>query len=234
LSGFSAQFEHGKIARNPCEYVKPPKGARIARRRLTSEQVPSFLAAAAGDPLGAFFVLAVLCGLRPGELTGLKWTDIEDDVLVVQRSLAKNDDGAPALGPTKTGRVRRIPLGDVELAALLKHRRSQAERRLKLGARYHDQGLIFANETGDPLEARNVTNRHFKKILQTAELPNIRLYDLRHSCLSMLADEGLDPKIIQERAGHASIKTTYDNYVHVHPDGQARATALLNRLVAGS
>jgi len=50
----------------------------------------------------------------------------------------------------------------------------------------------------------------FANLLTVAGLPHMRLYDLRHSSLSILADEGIDPKVIQERAGHANIKTTYD------------------------
>jgi integrase len=61
----------------------------------------------------------------------------------------------------------------------------------------------------------------------------MRLYDLRPSCGSLLAGEGTDPKVIQARLGHASIATTYDNCIHAHPEGQARATATLNRALSG-
>jgi hypothetical protein len=74
------------------------------------------------------------------------------------------------------------------------------------------------------MDAANITRRHFAKLLTAAGLAHMRLYDLPLSCASLLADRGVDPKVIQQRMGHASIAMTYDIYIHAHPDGEARAT----------
>lgn len=92
---------------------------------------------------------------------------------------------------------------------LKKHKRKQAEERLKIGAAYENQDLIFAAEIGTPLLWRNLTRRHLKPLWKLAELPeSIRLYDLRHTCATLLLSAGENPKIVSERLGHASIILT--------------------------
>jgi integrase len=225
----SVATEHGKIPRNPAEYVKPPKRAHVERARLTAEQVNAFTEAAAKDPLYALFVLALFVGPRPAEVLALKWGDLVGDQLTIRRSVVRGAHGKHEVADTKTGKSRRITLGDFERATLARHRAELAER-VGLHAVTADS-VMFPSETGGTLEIRNVDTRHFKKVLVAAGLPPMRLYDLRHSALSLLADAGVDPKIIQERAGHSSIKTTYDNYIHPRPEGQVLAAAAMNRLV---
>jgi integrase len=77
---------------------------------------------------------------------------------------------------------------------------------------------------------KNFTDRHFKPILKKAELPSIRLYDLRHTMATLLLSESVNPKIVQERLGHSSIVLTLDTYSHVLPTMQEDATAKLENL----
>jgi len=78
------------------------------------------------------------------------------------------------LEDTKTPRSRRvIPLGEQVSETLQRHRRSQVEWRLKLGAAYQDQDLIFASETGGFADSQNIRGRHFKPILKAATLPEV-------------------------------------------------------------
>ena len=98
-----------------------------------------------------------------------------------------------------------------------------------------DLGLIFANERGGPLDLSNVVKRHFKPILSRAGLPsNIRLYDLRHSCATILLQAGMNPKIVSERLGHASITLTLDTYSHVLPDMQESAAERMEQVIFGT
>jgi integrase len=100
--------------------------------------------------------------------------------------------------------------------------------RLEAGEKYTNRDLVFATPKGDPVHERNLVNRHFKKILERAELPaSLRLYDLRHSCATLLLAQGEHPKIISERLGHASVTLTLDTYSHVLPTMQEKATEKL-------
>ncbi len=78
----------------------------------------------------------------------------------------------------------------------------------------------------------NLRRRHFKPILNKAGLPdNIRLYDLRHTCATLLLAEGENPKVVSERLGHATIVLTLDTYSHVLPSMQQSATDKLENLL---
>jgi len=77
-------------------------------------------------------------------------------------------------------------------------------------------------------------NRHFKPILKTAKLPSsLRLYDLRHSCATLLLAQGEHPKIVSERLGHASVTLTLDTYSHVLPTMQQQAAEKLEAVLFG-
>ncbi|HEV7397334.1 MAG TPA: site-specific integrase [Pyrinomonadaceae bacterium] len=92
--------------------------------------------------------------------------------------------------------------------------------------------LVFCSVEGTPLWIPNLTYRYFRPILTAAGLPQIRLYDLRHSCatLLLLADE--NPKVVSERLGHSTIVLTLDTYSHVIPTMQQAATARFEKLIS--
>ena len=138
-------------------------------------------------------------------------------------------------GEPKTPRSRRrIPLPASVTSALKEHRRYQAEARLKAGATYQNLDLVFATSEGQPLIRLNVIQKHFKPILKRAGLPEtLRLYDLRHSCATLLLSANENPKVVSERLGHSSITLTMDIYSHVLPDMQQAATEKLEKLLFG-
>ena len=107
------------------------------------------------------------------------------------------------------------------------HRRAQAEQRLKLGSLWEALDLVFCSETGSPLQIPNITYRYFRPILEKAELPRIRLYDLRHSCATLLLMADEHPKVVSERIGHSTIELTLDTYSHEYTTMQQQATAKL-------
>jgi integrase len=92
---------------------------------------------------------------------------------------------------------------------------------------YQDQGLIFATEIGTPLDASNIDKRSFKPLLVKAGLRPVRFHDLRHTCATLMLSQGVNPKVAQERLGHAAISQTMDTYSHVLPDMQDQAAAAL-------
>ena len=144
----------------------------------------------------------------------------------IRRALTKVD-GRPGFKEPKTAGSRRgIPLPSSLVAVLRDHRKRQAEHALKLGASYdRASDLVFANEAGKPLDSRNVVNRHFKPAVKAAGLPSpLRLYDLRHTHATMLMAEGINPKVVAERLGHATTRQTLDTYSHVQPGMQEEAT----------
>ena len=124
---------------------------------------------------------------------------------------------------------RKLPASLLQKLAAYKHK--QAEERLKLGAAWHAHDLIFCSEQGTPLSIPNLTYRYFRPILEKAELPRIRLYDLRHSCATLLLNAEENTKVVSERLGHSTIVLTLDTYSHVLPTMQQNASARLEKML---
>jgi integrase len=103
------------------------------------------------------------------------------------------------------------------------------EHRENAPANEHD--LVFPNQNGEPLDVDNFAQRNFKRILKVAGLPNIRLYDLRHTCATLLLLAWMHAKVVSERLGHASIRETMDTYSHVLPSMQKQASDALEHLL---
>jgi integrase len=124
-----------------------------------------------------------------------------------------------------------VPLPASLVRQLKEHRGIQAEALLKLGVRTE---LVFSNSEGMPLLRRNVIKRHYKPALLAAGLrADARLYDLRHTCATLLLLAGINPKVVSERLGHASTQLTMDVYSHVLPGMQEEATEQLEKMLYG-
>jgi len=224
------------LVRNPSDLVELPKVAHTERRVLSPTEAADFLAACAVMPHGLIFEFALLSGMRPEEYLALQWSDVdfERGTAQVNRALVRHKKSWSFEKP-KTARSRRtVFLPAPLLGKLAAHKRKQAEVRFKLGAAWSNFDLIFCSETGTPLSIPNLTYRYFRPVLEKAELPRIRLYDLRHSCATLLLAENEHPKVVSERLGHASVTLTLDTYSHVLPTMQQGATARLEKLLYGA
>ena len=119
------------------------------------------------------------------------------------------------------------------IRALEEHRTRQKRERLQFGEAYFDQGFVFSTSSGLPLDATNISKKHFKRLLKAADLPAIRLYDLRHTAATLRLVNGEHPKVVQEMLGHASITLTMDTYSHVLPGMQEESAARVDALLRG-
>jgi integrase len=222
------------LPRNAAEYVDLPRQKRTEMYAMSKDEVASFLATAKEDRWGTLFLLAVTTGMRPGEYMGLQWKDVnlDEGMIHVNKSLVRNKSEWRFDEP-KTAKSRRtVKLAPTVVKSLRAHRSKQAAERLRAGIRYQDYDLVFATDTGQPLESRNLIKRHFKPVLKQAGLrETIRLYDLRHTCATLLLAAGEHPKIVSEMLGHASIQLALDTYSHVLPDMQQGAVAKLEDML---
>jgi integrase len=223
----------GLVPRNISEAVDPPRIHRKEMHPLSPVQARTFLEATREDRLEALYVVALHCGLRLGELFGLRWSDVdlEERTLRVNRTLTQTQDG-PVFTIPKTAKSRRtVRLTNGAVEALKRHSERQAQEIVKMDTLYEDQGLIFASGVGTPLNRQNVNSRSLKPLLVRAGLPDIRFHDLRHTCATLLLGKGVHPKFVQELLGHATIAITLDTYSHVLPGmGDQTAVAMENVL----
>jgi integrase len=226
------------LSRNPCEHVQLPKQTRTEMRFLSPSDAAKFLSALEGDRCATVLTFALATGMRPEEYFGLQWKDVNltQGTIVIQRALVwRTKGGGWYYGELKTSRSRRtIPLPASMVKALVAHKRRQAEERLKVGSVWQDHGLVFTTTIGGPLNISKLTKNHFKPALKRAGLSqSVRLYDLRHSCATLLLQAGENAKVVSERLGHSTITLTLDVYAHVLPTMQEAASQKLESILFG-
>ena len=222
---------------NPCDGVQIPRRQRREMQALSPEQARRFLVVARGTRYGMLFELAITTGLRPSEYLALKWEDIdfERGTLSVVRSLDAMPGGGYRLEETKTRNSRRVvKLLPGVLRALLEHRQAQQRLREEAGERWNEQGFVFTNAEGGPLDGHNLSSRHLRRILKEAGLPQIRLYDLRHTAATLALSAGVPVKVVSEMLGHSSVALTLDVYSHVLPHMQEDAARRMAALMEDS
>jgi len=229
----SQAVKWGLVPRNVADAVERPRVRRKEFRALEPQEARRFLAAAAEDRLFALYVLAVTCGLRQGELLGLKWEDVnlEQGTLTVRRQLQWRNGGFFFAEPKSAKSRRTVPLPATAITALKRHRKQQAAERLGLGDGWQDYGLVFTTEIGTPLNPSNIRNRSFDHVLDKAGLPHIRFHDLRHTCATLLLAQGVHPKLVQEQLGHSQISVTLDTYSHVTAPMMKEAAAKMDAIL---
>lgn len=164
---------------------------------LTPDQAAELLRAAraAADPFYPAWLLGICCGLRRGEILGLRWTDVDfaGCVLHVRRQLIRIDGQLLETAPKSLSSVRDVPLPSM-LADQL---------------RFLRQGERVVVATPDALQ------RALDAACARADVPRITLHGLRHSMAAVAATEGVLIKVLQEIMGHAQYTTTADVYAHV-------------------
>jgi integrase len=239
-SAFKQAVKWRVLQSNPAEGVEVAREAKNESKRhmrtLTPEQASKFLNSLSGDRYHALFLLAIMGGFRPEEYLGLRWHDVNfgTGIVTVRTVLIwKASGGGWYFGEPKTRRSKRnVPLPQSVMEALLEHKRRQDEWKSKAGESYNDHGLVFATKSGLPIDQRNL-RYSFRRRMEAAGLPSdIRLYDLRHSCASLLLAANVHPKVVSERLGHSSINITLDVYSHVLPTMQEAASEKLEQILS--
>jgi integrase len=214
-----------RLAKNPAQATTPPKVERKKMLAYDASQTAELLDALRPTRMFIPVLLAVMCGLRRGEILALRWRSVElgDNLrqIAIIESAEQTKAGVRYKEP-KSGRARTVSLSSTVLTELRAHRARQAEEQLKLGIRPDDDSFVVAQVDGSPLQPRSLTHEWARLITKTT-LPRIRFHDLRHTHASQMLAAGVHPKIASERLGHSTIGVTLDLYSHVMPGMQADA-----------
>ncbi len=231
----------GAVSRNPASLAGAPKRKRAAKPRhrmqtWSREQVSDFLAFVRGDmdhrikrrkgePVvdrsEALYHLALLRGMRQGELLGLRWSrvDFEHRALTIDVSLQRVDGRLQLMPPKSEASNRTIALPSESLRALQRQRELMVRWKLAAGSRWDEHGLVFTTRWGTPLESSYARSRFCRSVERAQrhgfDLPRIRFHEMRHTCATLMLEAGISPKVVQHTLGHASIRITLDLYSHV-------------------
>lgn len=216
----------GLVRRNVASMVAGPSVPIADIRPLTVPQARTLLDHVSGDRWEAVYALALLTGMRQGEILGLRWGDIELDNrrLVIRKTLVWLK-GNPTLEDAKTERSKRtIVLPLRALAALRWRQGAQEADRDKCESaepgHWHALDLVFSDDHGDPIR-RDYFTRAYQRHLAAAGLPKMSFHSTRHSTVGMLHDLGMSMAEIAVVLGHSKPSTTEDIYSHLQSNDRA-------------
>ena len=216
------------VSRNVAAFTKIPRDARKAAAKKHAERTPwnadevrTFLQGIAGERLHAVMLLSCM-GLRPAEVCGLRWSDVD-----VEGGTIRVGDNTRTMvagkviekgAKSESGR-RTLPLPAPALTALKKFRAQQAAEKLALGEGYTDSGYLLVDEAGQPVNTGWFRWRVYRLMdkVGVRGKGEVRLYDCRHSTLTYLAGAGVPDVVLAKWAGHAD-GGTLAKKVYIHPD----------------
>lgn len=228
----------GTVVRNVADLADPPRLSASPRRQMTvwtTDQLRDFLEHIENHELYPAYYLAANTGMRRGEVLGLRWDQVDLDaarLVVTQAVLSIEYETSVSDVKTRNGR-RTIDLDARTVGILRAWRKRQLEQLLLAGRSANASGFVFARPDGGPVHP-DYFSQTFQRLVRRAELPRIRLHDLRHTHASILLQAGAPVKVVSERLGHANAAFTMNVYQHVLPGMQAEAASAFSAAVFGS
>jgi integrase len=192
-------------------------------------QTAELIEAVRGTPMLMPALLAVLCGLRRGEICALRWRNVDlvtGQISVVQ-SLEQTKAGLRFKSP-KSGKGRTVAMSGTMVDEMQSHRLERAQDMLKLGVRLSDDDLVIAHADGSIIQPIYVS-QHWARTIRKTRLAHLRFHDLRHAHATHLLANGVHPKVASERLGHSKVGITLDLYSHVIPGMQEDAAATVDQ-----
>lgn len=233
----------GLLIRNVAEVVDAPKVGRREMKTMTEADVHLFLDYARDTEYYALFFTLLFTGMRRGEALALQWQNV--DLLLCQLSVTSSlqqlHKVAPDLRltfkPPKTQKSRRlIALSPSTCIVLREHLAARKQFLKSLDPKFDPEKdfkqteLVFCRYDGSPLRPDSVTHA-WLKLARKCGLPDIHTHTARHSHASLLLKQGVHPKVVSERLGHAGVGITLDLYSHVAPGMQAAAANKFDEIV---
>ncbi|MFP6594671.1 MAG: tyrosine-type recombinase/integrase [Dehalococcoidia bacterium] len=231
----------GSVVRNVATLVSPPAIPYREMEVLDAEQARDFLKSTSDTNLEALWRLALGTGLRIGEIMALRWPEVDlgkqgDSDNSQVRVIATLDryKGGYSLTEPKSAKSRRtVHLPDSVTDALRRHRARQDADRLESGQSRDDEGFVFVNSRGGPLNSTNLARRVFKPLLLEAGLPpSLTIHSLRHTAITFALSRGVAPTDVAAMAGHSSVVVTLTRYGHALPDAPRRAVDAIEAVMA--
>jgi integrase len=223
------------ISKNPMEGVKKPKVEQEKMQYFDGDEAPLVIEALFKEPtIWRLFCLgSLLGGFRRGELLGLEWqyVNYEEHSISIQQSISLTENGEAIVKSPKTESSQRIvDMPEWYMRELKDFHHQSKINRLKLGDAWQggERSFVFQSGYGKPYYY-NTPSLWWRKFLRRHKLKPVRLHDLRHSAASLLIEDGVDLKTIQERLGHKKYQTTADIYAHISKKVKKESASKLDK-----
>ena len=220
---------------NVADAVKVPRSKSTGMKILDEDDLRRLLQAAKDTDYYSVFHFAAFTGMRRSEILAVRWCDVDLETrkVYVNQSLHQLRGGEFEIRKVKTAYSKRCIELPLSTALVLRQHREIAEAACStVGRTMKDDDLVFSRADGQPVPPDAVTKRWIK-LVRAEGLFGVRFHDLRHTHATLLLKWGVHPKIVQERLGHSSIRTTLDIYSHVVPGLQQAAADIFDRRLSG-
>jgi integrase len=226
LQSAEARDEIDRNVAGKHKLVIPTSAARtVPRKSLTPDEARTLLGALRDEPNGLAFALSLRLGLRPGETWAIYWEDVGDDTVNITRGIQRSGGRSTISDELKTSSSKRTIALPTDLIDWFgRHRAAQATERLAARS-WHDDRLVFAGPTGriiDPSRSRKMLTAICERLeaeraendLDADAFPTLRPNELRHSCASLLSDEGVPNELVADLLGHTTTRMVDQTYRH--------------------
>jgi len=219
-SSLKAAVRSNMIRVNPADGVKLPKIKINEMRHLTPAEVES-IASRVEDQYEVLVYVLAYCAIRAGEAVALRRRNVNivrSELRIVESATEIN--GRIEFGATKNRRNRNVTVPKFLVKRVEEHLNSYVAQ--------DPDALVFGSPLGGPLRLSNFRHRVWTPVLEGTDLEGVRIHDLRHTAASILINQGLHPKIVQQHLGHSSIVVTMDRYGHLYPSDTERVQDALD------
>ncbi len=233
---FSAAVKKELMERNPCGFATIPKIDTQPVSFLNPGQCKALVGILSGQPnrqLEAAVLVLLTTGIRSGELQALYWEDMDFTTgqLMIRHTLVRGNKTWVRQRPKTKDSERCVVLPTEVRSSLRRYRKIQLEQRLKRGSAWENPELIFTNRKGGFLTNAQL-NKELKRVVAGTDLPqDIHIHSLRHTYASLLINEGVNVRLIADRLGHASVRTTLDIYSHVFRGCEEKTVEAIEKAV---
>lgn len=220
------------ITENPCEDIVLPKRMKYQGNTYTSQQLQNALSLAESRAMRTIILLGAGLGLRRGEIAALRWSniDFENNVIYIQQNAVTVNGKTIVKSPKTQSSKRPLPIGDGMAKELKKIQVSYIEAKIAQGKSFANSNCVLFTENGAMYNPDSITKKWIK-FIRKHNLPDVRLHDLRHSCATLMIENGTPMKTVQERLGHADFATTANIYAHVTAKMQKEAAETMDAVL---
>ncbi len=226
----------GYIATNPVDKVEPPRRDTKEAEFYELDDCGRLLIALDNfndTQWRLLFTMSIFTGMRPGELIGLNWSDIEGSILTVRAGFVQlHGEKSKRTDRPKTKKsVRMIDLPAEVTVLLSRHKKEQAEYRLRFGEKWPEPDAVFTNDLGERLSKYDPA-KHWNRFVKKNDLRKLPLYGLRHTAATLMIAQRINARDVAARLGHAQTSTTLNIYAHSFQDANSKATKAISTALA--
>jgi len=226
---FSDAVRLGEIPNNPMNRVQKLTRKSVSSKHiLKNDEIRIYAEATKSPSTHARIEIGLVMGIRPGEVLGLKWSDIDwnQKTLTIERQVQRVKNQGLVFQTSKTGKTRSLHLSDTQIEILTIHRYDQDSKK---GSWIQDEDLLFPNSVGKKQDPK-ADHKAWKALLNSAGVKaDYTRYQMRKTAFTNLSASGVDVRTIMEMSGHTQSSTLLTSYVHATSESMKNALVVQDK-----